>query len=64
MNNNNNIQITADLEVAVNAFFCDTPMRVESFELDDDDKIELIQKPFTAIMATLGLDLSDDRRNK
>lgn len=60
MNNNNNIQITADLEAAVNASFYDTPMRVDAFELDDDAKIELIQKHFAAIMHTLGLDLSDD----
>jgi GTP cyclohydrolase I len=58
--NNNNIQITADLEAAVNASFYDTPMRVDAFELDDDAKIELIQKHFAAIMHTLGLDLSDD----
>lgn len=60
MNNNNNIQITADLEAAVNASFYDTPMRLDAFELDDDTKIELIQKHFAAIMHTLGLDLSDD----
>ncbi|WGQ09759.1 GTP cyclohydrolase I FolE [Pedobacter gandavensis] len=60
MNSNNNIQITADLEAAVNASFYDTPMRVDAFELDDDAKIELIQKHFAAIMHTLGLDLSDD----
>lgn len=60
MNNNNNIQITADLEAAVNVSFYDTPMRVDAFEFDDDVKIELIQKHFAAIMHTLGLDLSDD----
>ncbi|TCD01563.1 GTP cyclohydrolase I FolE [Pedobacter psychroterrae] len=60
MNNNNNIQITTDFEAAVHASFFDTPMRVDAFELDDDTKIELIQKHFAAIMHTLGLDLSDD----
>jgi GTP cyclohydrolase I len=60
MNNNHNIQITADLEAVVNASFYDTPMRVDAFELDDDAKIELIQKHFAAIMHALGLDLCDD----
>lgn len=38
----------------------DTPLRVDAFELDDDTKIELIQKHFESIMHVLGLDLQDD----
>lgn len=38
----------------------DTPLREDAFELDDELKIELIQKHFKEIMHILGLDLSDD----
>ena len=38
----------------------DTPLRTDAFEIDDDLKIELIQKHFKEIMQILGLDLSDD----
>ena len=38
----------------------DTPMRSDAFELSDDEKITVIEKHFTAIMDTLGLDLTDD----
>ena len=38
----------------------DTPLRGDAFELTDDQKIEKIQKNFTEIMETLGLDLTDD----
>ena len=38
----------------------DTPMREDAFELDDETKIELIQKKFEEIMNILGLDLTDD----
>jgi GTP cyclohydrolase I len=38
----------------------DTPMRADAFELSDDEKIAKIESHFTAIMDTLGLDLSDD----
>lgn len=38
----------------------DTPLREDAFELDDDTKIELIQKHFREIMLILGLDLTDD----
>jgi GTP cyclohydrolase IA len=37
-----------------------TPLRSDAFDLDDDIKVELIQKHFTDIMNILGLDLSDD----
>lgn len=38
----------------------ETPLRVDAFNLDDDLKIELIEKHFREIMEVLGLDLSDD----
>lgn len=38
----------------------DTPMRKDAFELSDEEKVKKIEKHFTAIMETLGLDLTDD----
>lgn len=38
----------------------DTPLREDAFEMDDDLKIELIEKHFREIMYVLGLDLTDD----
>lgn len=38
----------------------ETPMREDAFDLDDDIKVELIQKQFREIMQVLGLDLTDD----
>lgn len=38
----------------------DTPMRDDAFELDDETKIQLIEKHFSQIMNILGLDLNDD----
>lgn len=38
----------------------ETPIRNDAFEIDDELKIELIQKKFGEIMEILGLDLSDD----
>lgn len=38
----------------------DTPLREDAFEMDDDLKMELIEKHFRGIMHVLGLDLSDD----
>jgi GTP cyclohydrolase I len=38
----------------------DTPLRPDAFELDDDTKIEKIEKHFQEIMTILGLDLTDD----
>jgi GTP cyclohydrolase I len=37
----------------------DTPLRSDAFKIDDDLKIELIEKNFKEIMHILGLDLSD-----
>lgn len=38
----------------------DTPLRPDAFEMDDELKIELIEKHFGKIMEILGLDLNDD----
>jgi GTP cyclohydrolase I len=38
----------------------ETPLRADAFDLDDELKIELIQKHFKEIMLILGLDLTDD----
>lgn len=42
------------------SFSLETPMREDAFELDDDLKIELIEKHFKEIMLILGLDMTDD----
>ena len=42
------------------SFSLETPLRADAFELDDDLKIELIEKHFKEIMQILGLDLADD----
>ena len=38
----------------------ETPLRVDAFKIDDELKIELIEKNFREIMNILGLDLSDE----
>lgn len=38
----------------------DTPMRIDAFEMTDEEKIASIQEDFSKIMNTLGLDLTDD----
>lgn len=38
----------------------ETPLREDAFEMDDNLKIELIEKHFGEIMNVLGLDLTDD----
>jgi GTP cyclohydrolase I len=38
----------------------DTPLRSDAFKIDDDLKMELIEKNFKEIMYILGLDLSDE----
>lgn len=37
-----------------------TPLRLDAFQLSDEDKIALIERNFREIMLTLGLDLTDD----
>jgi len=49
----------ADKPLKFNGRF-DTPMRANAFDLDDDEKIELIAQNFSNIMEILGLDLQDD----
>ena len=41
----------------------ETPMRSDAFDLDDDQKIEKIERHFREIMTILGLDLTDDSLN-
>src|SRR5688572_9595731 len=41
----------------------DTPLRPDAFDIDDDEKINLIEKHFREIMNILGLDLTDDSLN-
>lgn len=41
----------------------ETPLRADAFELDDEVKIERIEKHFREIMNILGLDLTDDSLN-
>jgi GTP cyclohydrolase I len=50
----------ADLETEYHPDVFDTPMRADTFELDDETEMELIQKHFEAIMHVLGLDLNND----
>lgn len=38
----------------------DTPLRPDAFDIDDDIKVERIEKHFREIMTILGLDLTDD----
>jgi GTP cyclohydrolase I len=38
----------------------ETPLREDAFEIDDDLKVELIEKHFREIMHIMGLDLTDD----
>ena len=37
-----------------------TPLRKDAFSLSDEDKIKTIEKDFTSILQTLGMDLTDD----
>lgn len=41
----------------------ETPLRADAFVLDDESKIEKIEKHFREIMHILGLDLTDDSLN-
>lgn len=42
------------------ASFCNTPLRDDAFKLNEEEKINLIEKHFRQIMLTMGLDLTDD----
>lgn len=57
MDNANDIEEIGDNHISGNT---DTPLREDAFELDNDIKIELIQKHFKEIMQILGLDLTDE----
>jgi GTP cyclohydrolase IA len=41
----------------------ETPLRADAFALDDEEKINRIEKHFREIMTILGLDLTDDSLN-
>jgi GTP cyclohydrolase I len=41
----------------------ETPLRKDAFDLNDDEKIDRIEKHFREIMHILGLDLTDDSLN-
>lgn len=53
----NNIYIFGDEHIGSAQ---NTPLREDAFEMDDDLKIELIEKHFRDIMYVLGLDMTDD----
>lgn len=53
-------QIVPDLDDNHYNYSLNTPLRPDAFEMDDDTKVELISRHFTAIMETLGMDLTDD----
>jgi len=55
-------RITETDEVGENHLFTtiETPLRSDAFKIDDDLKIELIEKNFREIMHILGLDLNDE----
>jgi GTP cyclohydrolase I len=42
------------------SYSAETPLREDAFEMDDELKMELIEKHFREIMHIMGLDLSDD----
>ncbi|RZS96136.1 GTP cyclohydrolase I FolE [Cecembia calidifontis] len=52
-----NIEDMGDEHVATSH---ETPLREDAFAMDDDLKIELIEKHFREIMHIMGLDLTDD----
>lgn len=55
-----NTQHTEDYDHDHDSFNIDTPMRSDAFAMSDDEKVNIIQEHFKAIMETLGLDLTDD----
>lgn len=58
----NNFKMNNDSTDDVNHYLTsiETPIRSDAFEIDDEIKIELIEKKFREIMEVLGLDLTDD----
>jgi len=62
MENNKQLQTLEDDEIGENHHFTsiDTPLYADAFKIDDDLKIELIEKNFREIMHVLGLDLNDE----
>jgi len=56
-NNKLNIEELAENHIGTNI---ETPLRPDAFELSNEEKIARVQKSFTEIMETLGLDLTDD----
>jgi len=62
MENNKQLQTLEDDEIGDNHHFTsfDTPLHSDAFKIDDELKIELIEKNFREIMHVLGLDLNDE----
>ena len=63
MDNNNKIsRIDQNDEIGDNHLFTtiETPLRADAFKIDDELKIELIEKNFREIMHILGMDLNDE----
>ena len=56
-NNNENFDTIGDNHIGTSS---ETPMRLDAFKLNADEKIEVIKDDVRHIMETLGLDLSDD----
>jgi len=62
MENIKQLQTLEDDEIGDNHHFTsfDTPLHSDAFKIDDELKIELIEKNFREIMHVLGLDLNDE----
>lgn len=62
MENTKQLQTLEPDEIGENHLFTtiETPIRADAFKIDDDLKIELIEKNFREIMHILGMDLNDE----
>jgi GTP cyclohydrolase I len=61
MKSNNKIEISIEEMGNMHVMTSiETPLRADAFKMDDELKMELIEKNFTEIMHILGLDLTDD----
>ena len=62
MENTKQLQTLDSDEIGENHLFTsiETPIRADAFKIDDDLKIELIEKNFREIMHVLGMDLNDE----